>query len=130
MHRSRLVEGLLVLVAATVLAAILVPRLVRERAQRIPCKSLMKNIGTALEMYATDFGGHYPNSLSLLTPNYLKVLPECPNAGTDTYSAGYRVHSQPDRYTFCCLGLNHKGQGITAPNYPQYTSTQGLVERP
>ncbi|HXE71769.1 MAG TPA: type II secretion system protein [Candidatus Nitrosotenuis sp.] len=125
-----LVELLVVLAILAVLAAILVPNFVRSRAQgRVTaCKSNLKNIGTALEMYSTDHSKLYPLALDRLTPNYLKSLPTCPNAGRNTYSEGFTSASQPSAYTVVCAGYNHKAQGI-GPNYPQYNSVSGLVEK-
>lgn len=53
------------------------------------CKSNLKNIGTAMEMYSTDCGGRFPHDASCLTPNYLKRIPTCPTVGSDTYTAGF-----------------------------------------
>ncbi len=53
------------------------------------CKSNLKNIGIALEMYSTDWSGSYPKSMTQLTPNYLKTIPKCPKAEGDTYSGSY-----------------------------------------
>jgi prepilin-type N-terminal cleavage/methylation domain-containing protein len=127
-----LIELMIVIAIIAILAAILVPNFIKARAQGqlTACKSNLKNIGTALEMYSTDFSGHYGSTLSLLTPNYLRIVPICPSAGTDTYSTGYSVGTTPDAYTFFCGGTNHTGAGITTADYPQYNSQQGLVERP
>ncbi|MHB2017150.1 MAG: hypothetical protein ACYCW6_09420 [Candidatus Xenobia bacterium] len=57
------------------------------------------------------------------------MIPTCPSAGQDTYSASYRAHSSPDGYTFACSGNNHNGAGV-APGYPQYNSAQGLIQGP
>ncbi|MGE0491101.1 MAG: hypothetical protein AB7S38_17975 [Vulcanimicrobiota bacterium] len=96
------------------------------------CKSNLKNMGTALEMYSTDWSGRYPttNSFLLITPNYLKTVPTCPKAGIETYTLTYRSHSLPDAYTMYCYGFNHVDASITTANYPQYTAVQGLIERP
>ncbi|MEW6280071.1 MAG: prepilin-type N-terminal cleavage/methylation domain-containing protein [Candidatus Eremiobacterota bacterium] len=127
-----LIELMIVIAIIAILAAILVPNFIKARAQAqlSGCKSNLKNIGTALEMYSTDFGGHYPPSLDELEPNYMKEIPDCPSFGDDTYKAGYVSASVPDAYTVVCSGANHKGAGITVADYPQYNSTQGLVERP
>lgn len=94
------------------------------------CKSNMKNIATALEMYATDNKGHYPSSIKALTPNYLKTIPSCPSAGTNwVYENSYTSATVPDAYTFYCSGSNHLKAKIPA-NYPLYTSKNGLVDRP
>jgi type II secretory pathway pseudopilin PulG len=113
-----------------VLAAILVPNFIRARARGrlTACKSNLKNIGTALEMYSTDHAGRYPLRFRDLTPNYLKTIPTCPTAGIVTYLYAGAAH--PDLYTVVCAGLHHAAQGITTPNYPQYTSITGLIERP
>ena len=113
------------------LAAILVPNFIRAKARGrlTSCKSNLKTIATGLEMYATDNQGVYPPNFDLLTPDYLRVIPTCPGAGVDTYSLDYRVHHQPEGYTFYCSGLNHESASV-ARNYPQYNSTQGLIERP
>lgn len=92
------------------------------------CKSNLKNLGTALEMYSTDNAGRYPSGFALLTPNYLKTIPTCPTVGSVTYR--YVSASEPDAYTIVCGGTNHGGAGIRETNYPQYTSVTGLIERP
>jgi len=175
-----LLELLIILGIICVLAAILVPNFVRARArgQLTACKSNLKNIGTALEMYFTDNQGRYPVALSQLTPSYLKSVPTCPATGKDTYSPGFVARKLPtpevgctgyhwdpkdqarcreaqaqlqarqdtsaealcpvqgtllfnkSHYTVVCTGHNHAGTGITAPDFPQYTSRAGLVERP
>jgi hypothetical protein len=63
--------------------------MVTKRSSQPPvmgCKSNLKNLGTAVEMYADDWNGEYPRSLGLLTPNYIKIIPECPEVGSVTYS--------------------------------------------
>lgn len=92
------------------------------------CKSNLKNIGTALEMYCTDNAGRFPTTLHLLTPNYLRQIPTCPSAGRNTYSSAFRSASNPDAYTVICRGTHHKTAG-QARNYPQYTSIQGLISQ-
>jgi len=89
------------------------------------CKSNLKNIGTALEMYSTDNKGRYPHALSQITPNYLKTIPTCPGAGASTYA--YTFSIKPDAYTVFCSGSNHKTCG-TNPDYPEYDTYQGLIE--
>lgn len=103
-----------------------------EQSPLTSCKSNLKNMGTALEMYSTDWSGRYPTpgSLLLITPNYLKTVPTCPKAGIETYTMTYRSHSAPDAYTIYCHGFNHVDASITRANYPQYTAGQGLIERP
>ena len=125
-----LIELMIVIAIIAILAAILVPNFIRARAQGqlTACKSNLKNIGTALEMYSTDFAGRYPTVSTGLTPNYLKTIPTCASVGSVTYS--FSMSSNPDLYTVVCAPTNHQGAGVTAANYPQYTSVTGLIERP
>ena len=89
------------------------------------CKSNLLNLATSLEMYSTDNAGHYPHSLSQLTPKYLKKLPHCPSASEANYDfVGAR---EPEAYTLYCRGCFHHAEGIDKPNYPQYSSYNGLV---
>lgn len=98
----------------------------KRQGELLGCKSNLKNTGTALEMYCTDNGGLFPPALSFLTPNYLKKIPTCPAAGSDTYSGGFKSRARPDVYTVICTGSNHSALGIPA-NHPQYRSNEGLV---
>lgn len=90
------------------------------------CKSNLKNLGVALEMYSTDNLGDYPLSSSQLTPRYLKTIPTCPTVGSVTYV----MSLAPKGYTIVCGGKQHEGAGIREADYPQYTSVTGLIERP
>ncbi|MCA9796795.1 MAG: hypothetical protein KC910_33525, partial [Candidatus Eremiobacteraeota bacterium] len=99
----------------------------RAQGKYTACKSNLKNIATACEMYSTDWSGRYPSKLDLLTPNYLKTIPTCPEAGKDTYSASYQVGTYPDSYRFACEGKHHSE---VASEDPYYTSDQGLIAEP
>ena len=94
-NRRRWVEVFVVLAAIAIVATMAVPSFIRPRSRNAlgASKSNLKNLGTALEMYSKDWENRYPSSLSGLIPNYLKVIPECPTAGTDTYSGSY--HNGP-----------------------------------
>ncbi len=89
------------------------------------CKSNLKNIGTAMEMYSSDSQGRYPPALKYITPYYLKTIPTCASAGKATY--GYIYTTEPDIYTAWCSGSYHTP--MTNPNYPQYDAVQGLYEK-
>lgn len=124
------VVGVVMVGGVALLAAILVPNFIRARAQGqfTACKSNLKNIGTALEMWSTDNSGRYPTDLRLLTPNYLRSIPTCASASLDTYSRGFVSASHPDAYTVVCTGQNHRAVDA-GTNFPQYNSVQGLVEK-
>lgn len=92
------------------------------------CKSNLKNIATALEMYADDHEGTFPESLEALTPEYLRQIMVCPSAEKDTYSSSYSRNTEPDGYVMRCHGENHHILG--APDYPAYDAVNGLAERP
>ncbi len=128
--RASLVCGLAVLLALLFLLSNVIGH--RCQSQLTACKSNLRNLGTALVMYGEDNQGKYPATLSALVPNYLKILPNCPAAGMNTYSYGYRVRqAEPGtgRYTFFCAGAHHVPQGGEV-GYPAYDSTQGLVDGP
>ena len=104
----------------------------------INCKSNLKNIATALEMWSTDHEGAYPKTLAELTPEYLKYIPTCPAAGKDSYSDRYAAfQAQADKtvngekldYFFGCAGHHHANLDIPA-EYPDYNSVRGLSEGP
>lgn len=132
-----LIELMIVIAIIAILAAILVPNFIRARAQGqlTACKSNLKNIGTALEMYSTDWSGKYPTATLVLTPNYLKTIPECPAAASVTYVAVFgssatlnETTNYQDYYYVDCQGANHTAVSISG-NYPAYNGVQGLIER-
>ena len=135
-----LIELMIVIAIIAILAAILVPNFLKARAQGqlTACKSNCKNLATALEMYASDHGGRYPLSgdfkVRLTSGNYLKVIPTCPAAGSDTYTSTFSSRQTPDSFTFYCVGNNHgkayTGFAAASDNYPQYNAEQGLLDHP
>lgn len=126
-----LIELMVVISIIAILAAILVPNFVKSKAQgqAAACKTNVKNIATALEMYTHDSGGRFPTVLTNVLPNYIKTIPTCPSLNAQAvYTNGYASSSVPDSYTLVCSGLNHAGVGYSA-NYPQYTNRAGLIEK-
>jgi hypothetical protein len=110
------------------------------------CKSNLKNLGTALEMYSTDYKGKYPASLGALTPNYLKFIPSCRSFSADDHGAEskaalverlyglkkgqpeyrYVTDAQKTAYTVTCRSNSHTyGQGLIVPIYDSWS---GLIE--
>lgn len=116
-------------------AAVGVPNFAKAKAQGqlTACKSNLKNIATALEMWSTDNSGEYPPSLSQLVPDYLRMIPTCPAAEADTYSQTYRLSkSKKYDYTYYevyCKGHHHAKAG-SEEDYPRYNGVTGLVEHP
>lgn len=92
------------------------------------CKSNVKNVGTAMKMYATDNDQCFPSRLDDLMPKYLNAIPTCPSAGRVTYVSATYHKGKDNAYTVVCEGHNHENVGLPA-SYPQYTSTQGLIDR-
>ncbi|MGE0491090.1 MAG: hypothetical protein AB7S38_17920 [Vulcanimicrobiota bacterium] len=68
------------------------------------CKLNLAELRTQIEMYSTDWSGHYPPNLALLTPNYFKTLPTCPT----TRTAGYALDpgDVPWDLTIVCQGAH------------------------
>lgn len=106
--------------------------------RHLGCKLNLKNIATALEMYASDNQGRYPTGLDQLiqppTP-YLKQIPTCPAAGRSTYG-DYQMTYTPDVYTLSCVGDHHqafyRAMNVSGDvqNYPGYSSVKGLMLPP
>lgn len=125
-----------VIAVGVVLAALLVPNFIRARSrgQLTACKSNLKNIGTALEMYSTDWAGHYPRNLNQVTPKYLKTIPTCPNSGENRYyyiqgqNLPYNTAHFEDYYVVSCEGSEHTAVNTPA-GFPQYDGLRGLYER-
>ena len=91
-----------------------------KAGKTVACKSNLKNMATALEMYSADNGGRYPTDTGLLTSgNYLKTIPTCPAAGKDTYSETYKMTAEPDGFSFRCSDR--------ATHDLAYTSEEGLI---
>lgn len=124
-----LIELMIAIAIIAILVAILVPNFVRARSRSnlSVCISNLKNIASGVEMYSTDNGGRFPTSLTQVRPNYIKIVPICPVAGSDTYSSSYSSSVSPDNYQLYCDGSYHLG--FAPAEYPQYDPSRGLVER-
>jgi len=135
---SFLVPALIIFTVFGLLGFILVPNHLKARSsgRLAACESNLKNIATALEMYATDYSGAYPPSLDYLTrydsyegysSGYMKTLPKCPSDTTASYH--YEVFDNPDNFTLCCgKEKAHIATGTVSSEgcWPQYTPGEGV----
>lgn len=128
-----LIELMIVIAIIAILAAILVPNFLKARAQGqlAACESNIKNLATALEMYATDNTGTYPTELVTLTSSnagggYMKTIPVCPSY-RDASSYGYTMATMPDNFTMYCSGPSSHVSAGSINGYPQYAPGQGLI---
>jgi serine/threonine protein kinase len=123
------IEWLIVAVIIVIFIMIFQPRSHHDRflGQLTACKSNLKNYGTALEMYASDWQGKYPESLSVITPNYLRTFPTCPSAAAMSYA--YLHRREPEVFTIFCRGKSHIKRRVSEKeDYPRYDSIKGLIE--
>jgi len=131
---------------------IILPNFIRMPTQGrlAACESNLKNIATALEMYATDYIGDYPPSLSYLTENicpsggsYIKKIPECPGDRPTFWQRNfpmlfpppkggpyiYMMADCPDNFTLICgKTKSHISTGTVSSDgcWPQYTPGYGI----
>ena len=94
------------------------------------CESNLKNIATALEMYATDYKGDYPSSLEqLIDKHYIKAIPACPH----TFAPyKYTFNREPDNFTIWCgKPKAHINTGTVSKEgcWPQYSPGEGIKRR-
>ncbi len=154
-RRELLIMGMVSVVVIMVFLIFAVPNILRDRPtyEYTKCQSNMKNIGTALELYASDNEGKYPPALQNLIPGYLESIPRCGGAveelkgnlfgyiyvfvmgrrrieekyGFD-YGETYKTSDDHKAYSFYCKGRNHSRLGVGG-NFPQYNSTNGLIAK-
>jgi len=96
----------------------------------LACESNLKNIAVALEMYSTDYEGHYPPDLDyLIQPGpvgaYMKLLPICPVC-REPYI--YESSLEPNNFLLQCGGENAhiKTGSVEEGHYPKYDPGQGV----
>ncbi len=131
-HRARgftIVEVLTILVLLSLLASLILPRflLSRMRSYHSNCLQNVHNIGTALQIYANNNQGKYPDALQDLkdtTPPYLQTLPICPSSDA---SYGYTLSPEATLYTVHCQGIHHRQlEGEVEEGFPQFYSSGHL----
>jgi prepilin-type N-terminal cleavage/methylation domain-containing protein len=125
-----LIELLTVCAIISLLASILVPNFLRslDNARLSACQTNLKNIATALQVYANDNENLYPNALSSLLTQYISSIPTCPSAIANTYSAGFITATSPANFTIYCTGSNHRINNLGS-NEPYFSLRDGLGPR-
>ena len=131
-----MVELMIVVAIIAVLASIFMPKMKggRDRAALNACKTNLRHIGVALELYANDYDGHYTTCLTdvptqvplnYLTPNYLKTLPKCPLGNgyylVANHAAWKRIPAGGKTAVFCYTpapgAVQHPGLDHWCPYY-------------
>lgn len=112
------------------------PQKTTQRVKHLTgCKSNLKTIGTALEIYASDNDGEYPTSLSGISSEYIGgdgSLPTCPAGGTYVLYTGekapyYSKETKGQYFYLECHGKAHENQD-RKENFPAYSAYSGLIE--
>lgn len=135
-----LIEMMIVVAIIAILVTILVPNLMRARAQAqtAACESNLKEIATALELYETDHDA-YPASGNVDSSNtdflpYVQQVPVDPAAGPGkpyTFTVTTSSDSTPS-YVITCPGLHDPAtlqsisQGESTAAHIQYGSQSGF----
>ena len=124
-----LVELLVVIAIIGLLASVILASLNSARVKSRDARRIadLKQLQNALELYANDNGGTYPDSaseadvssvLSALVPNYISVLPNDPLPGAQPYRYKSDAASVSSMY---CLGAKTEGGAPTPTTTCQST---------
>ena len=100
------------------------------------CKSNLRNIATALELYSDANSGRYPSTEpGALVPDYLEELPKCPAGGEVVTYTYYGTDHETNLaklksyYYIECNGGHHTKAGIEG-NYPAFSAIlQGVSDQ-
>jgi type II secretion system protein G len=136
-----LIEMMIVVAIIAILVTILVPNLMRARAQAqtAACEGNLKEIATALELYETDHDA-YPQSGNVDASNtdllpYVQQVPVDPAAGPGkpyTFSVTTST-TGTSSYTITCPGVHDPAtlqainQGDSSATHIQYGSQSGFT---
>ena len=104
-HRPTPLTGLAtVCIAVMLLGHVLSPNLFRGRSSGdgSGCQRNLKLVTQALEAYAHEHRGLFPDHLEDLEPDYLREVPDCPDSGHNSYSPGYAVSADHRSFTLLC----------------------------
>lgn len=100
----------------------------RTQYQYRHCKKGLDKLAAGLLKYSNNHSGKYPNGLLWLVPVYIDRIPLNPAAEQDTYSAGYQLDENKERYTIVSQGAYFVSLGINE-GFPQYSSKYRLIEK-
>ena len=133
--------NIIITVVFIIISCMIIPNFLKAKVsgELCGCEINIKNIATALELYAEDNNNKYPADLNILVKEkggvpYIKTIPVCPAGSGDifplisrrTYSAyEYKTSHNGNNFTIWCVN-NHVSAG-TAGGYPQYSPGQGLI---
>jgi len=133
-------EMAVTIIIFTLLSSILVPNFLKARASGhlCLCESQIKDLATALEVYATENNGLYPEGfykLLEISKNknpYMSKIPDCKKSnpshgGKNLTSYKYIRSDDCKNFTMWCI-QNHIDCGMKE-GYPQYNPYQGLIIR-
>ncbi|MGV8124497.1 MAG: hypothetical protein AB2L14_32515 [Candidatus Xenobiia bacterium LiM19] len=102
----------------------------REVGRLMLCFANLKSISVALEMYAADKRGRYPDSLRKLMPQYLRTMPRYYSAkGEFGFNSAYRLANNGKSYVLTCNEGAFTGINVPA-GYPRYTPEKGIEMKP
>ena len=141
-----LVELMIVIAIIAVLASIIMPKMggARARGKLSACLSNLRHTSAAMEMYANDNKGFYPNDAGagggpitflsthkLVTTGYLKTNPRCPSSPNGNWSYGYYCPSPYIYYYIYCSSTvgGHAELGFINW-YPRWDSAKGMMLKP
>jgi len=143
-----MVELIIVIAIICILASIIMPKMggARGKAKLAACKTNLRHIGLAMEMYANDNRGTlYPPALFvgglanfpindlygpdypyLITLGYLKYNPICPHVGSPAYWGWFNGSTG---FVYCATDISHNAHPGLEENFPRYRFDQGVVDR-
>ncbi|MCE1249000.1 MAG: hypothetical protein LWY06_20370 [Firmicutes bacterium] len=107
---------------------------------KFQCHAKMKQIANALDSYAKDHKGVYPENLDKIIPTYITVLPKCFNSvknqwamaiykkreGLNTKDYYYEKFSDPEKFVLICQSNFHNRNYHAKYKSPLYDSNNGI----
>ncbi|MEQ8191446.1 MAG: hypothetical protein ABRQ39_26005, partial [Candidatus Eremiobacterota bacterium] len=133
-------EMAVTIIIFTLFTSIIVPNFLKARASGYLCycESQIKDLATALEIYASENNGLYPEGfyklleISKNKSPYMSKIPDCKKSNLshnrkNLTSYKYIRSEDCKNFTMWCI-QNHLDTG-TPEGYPQYNPYQGLIIR-